>query len=282
MHNIEQNTPEWLETRKNHIGASDAPIIMLSSPWKTPYQLWEEKIGIRENNVNAAMLRGHELEPLAREAYNLLTGNDVSPKVVFRADKPYMMASLDGLSKDAQTVVEIKCPGATDHQLAASGIVPEKYYAQLQHQLAVTNLKQLDYFSFSEKSSHIVKVLRDDEFIEKLMKKEEEFYKCMQTMSPPPLTGRDYMETYDTEYAEAAREWLEMARILKAFKEKEQIARERLIELSNNQNTRGFGVKCQKVVRKGTVDYTKIPELQKIDIEIYRKETIISWRISEC
>ena len=40
--NIEltQNTPEWLEFRRKKIGASDAPIILEVSTWKTPYQLW--------------------------------------------------------------------------------------------------------------------------------------------------------------------------------------------------------------------------------------------------
>jgi predicted phage-related endonuclease len=43
---MQQQTPEWLEFRKNKIGASDAPIIMETSPWKTPYQLWLEKLSL--------------------------------------------------------------------------------------------------------------------------------------------------------------------------------------------------------------------------------------------
>jgi len=31
--------------RKGFIGGSDAPIILGLSPWKSPYQLWLEKIG---------------------------------------------------------------------------------------------------------------------------------------------------------------------------------------------------------------------------------------------
>ncbi len=38
-----QNTPEWHAFRRKRIGASDAPVIMGISPWKTPYQLWIEK-----------------------------------------------------------------------------------------------------------------------------------------------------------------------------------------------------------------------------------------------
>ena len=42
-----QGTSEWLENRKNHIGASDAPVVMGVSPWDTPYKLWENKLGRR-------------------------------------------------------------------------------------------------------------------------------------------------------------------------------------------------------------------------------------------
>ena len=40
---IEQQSPEWFEWRKTGITASDMPIIMGVSPYKTPWQLWAEK-----------------------------------------------------------------------------------------------------------------------------------------------------------------------------------------------------------------------------------------------
>lgn len=43
--NLLQNTQEWEKFRLQKIGASDAPIIMGVSPWKTPFQLWLEKTG---------------------------------------------------------------------------------------------------------------------------------------------------------------------------------------------------------------------------------------------
>ena len=42
---MEQKSEEWLDWRKKGIGSSDAPIIMGVSPWKTPFELWEEKTG---------------------------------------------------------------------------------------------------------------------------------------------------------------------------------------------------------------------------------------------
>ena len=37
---------EWLEARKDGLGASDAAALLGLSPWKTNVQLWEEKCGL--------------------------------------------------------------------------------------------------------------------------------------------------------------------------------------------------------------------------------------------
>ena len=66
---LEQNTEEGFEFRKTKIGSSDAPIIMGESPWKTPQQLWEEKMGLKESSYeNAAIQRGKQLEAQARKS----------------------------------------------------------------------------------------------------------------------------------------------------------------------------------------------------------------------
>lgn len=65
---MKQNTKEWLEWRSQGIGASDAPIIMGASPWKTPYKLWLEKTtGQSDFQGNEATERGHALEDSARQ-----------------------------------------------------------------------------------------------------------------------------------------------------------------------------------------------------------------------
>ena len=131
-----QGTPEWLENRKNFIGASDAPIIMGESPWCTPLGLWEQKVGITPPpKENYAMRRGSAMESSAREAFNDKIGMLTLPQVVYHPKYDFMMASLDGLSVDETIAVEIKCPGVKAHALAIEGKVPIYYKAQLQHQM---------------------------------------------------------------------------------------------------------------------------------------------------
>jgi len=175
--NFEQSTEAWLFWRREGIGASDAPVIMGHSPWQKESELLLLKTGRKtEPSANFAMQRGKRLEPLARLAYVNHTGIGVEPMCVQSLTHAWMRASLDGLSPDGDHVVEIKCPGAKDHQLADSGFVPDKYYAQLQHILAVTGLGEISYWSFRFDHTVLLKVKRDDGFIDTLIAKEAAFW----------------------------------------------------------------------------------------------------------
>ena len=56
---------EWLEARKDGLGASDAAALLGLSPWKTNVQLWEEKCGlvIPEDIGDKPYVRYHEPQP---------------------------------------------------------------------------------------------------------------------------------------------------------------------------------------------------------------------------
>jgi putative phage-type endonuclease len=278
---IQQNTQEWMDLRKNHIGASDAPIIMGQSPWKTSFALWEEKLGLRPSpKMNAAMMRGHKLEPIARQAYNDYTGNAAEAEVVFHPERKWMMASLDGISLDRSIIVEIKCPGKKDHDEAKAGRIPDKYYAQLQHQLATISLNLLHYFSYKDGEFHLIEVERDEEFIQKLYSEERDFWNKLQNFEPPTLEKRDFIQKEDENWITLAQQWVNANQELNDLKEKEKQYRQMLIDSCCNQNCHGGGVKVQKVIRKGSVDYKSVPELEGINLEKYRKANVETWRLS--
>jgi len=277
------NYTEFVKARKHYLGASDAPIIMGVSPWRTPYQLWEDKLGLAEDQKdNYAMKRGRELEPLARDAYTMYTGNIVEPKQVFHPKIKYMMANLDGITDDHSVAVEIKCPGEEDHKLAKEGLVPEKYIPQLQHQLAVIGINQLHYFSYRDGDIALVEVGRDEGYIKNLCLEERKFWTCVENLTPPTLTDKDFEERTDSAWATASADWAKVQAELEELKEREKQYREALIHLANNHNVKGNGVKLQRIVRKGTVDYKAIPALKEVDLEQYRKEPVESWRLSSC
>jgi putative phage-type endonuclease len=278
---FQQNTPEWIEWRKNKIGSSDASIILNVSPWTSPMQLWERKLDIApEQKESLAMSRGKALEHEARCEFIQLKNMSFAPEIVQHAQHDFLIASLDGLSVCEKYAVEIKCSGREDHLLALQGIVPKKYVPQLQHQLAVTGLDMIYYYSYDGVNNACIEVQRDQEYIDKLIQEELKFYTYMVTCTPPELSACDYNIRTDDKWQVYARDWIEAHEKLKWWQDHEKAMRQDLIEASQSQNSKGCGVKVQKIMRSGAIDYSKIKELEGIDLDQYRKPETESWRIT--
>lgn len=278
---LKQNTPEWLEARRNKLGASDAPIIMGISPWKTPYQLWEEKLGLgKDIPMNSYMQRGLYMEESARQCFERQTGLIVFPQVLYHDKYEWMMASLDGIDFSHKNIVEIKCPGNVDHGKALEGKVPDKYFPQLQHQMEVAGLDEAWYFSFDGIDGKAIKVYRDDKYAANMIKKEEIFWECVQNLEAPKFTERDFIEKNDELWIAACEEWKKCHNQLESLKDREEELRDTIIALSGRSNAKGGGVRLSRVVRKGSVDYKSIPELREVDLDKYRKSPIESWRLT--
>ena len=274
---MEQGTPEWLDFRKSRVGSSDAPIVMKQSPWKTPYQLWQEKLGLVESDSpNYAMERGTAMEPIARAALEEELGMPLKPITKLSIERSWMMASLDAFNEESGVVGEIKCPGNDDHEIAMSGQVPEKYYAQLQHQLVVCGVECMYYFSFIGTRNALLKVYRDDKYISKLLEEEEKFFECMSSFEAPELISRDYVCRTDAKWSKLAERLL----VIKELQKEEEEIKKELIKLAEGKNSMGGGVKLSKCLRKGAVDYKKIPQLEGMDLEPFRKKSSEFWRIS--
>lgn len=270
-----QGTDEWLALRKTKITATDASVIMGSSPWKTKIQLYEEKIS-QENNtfMNERMQRGLDLEPIARDLFTIQTGIEVNPIVVI---KDWTMASLDGISACGKYIVEIKCPGEKDHAIALSGKIPDHYYPQLQHQMYVANVQFAYYFSFDGTDGVYLQLVRDPNYIEKLIHEEKKFYDCLINKTPPE---GNYKERNDPLWEQCSIQWKSLVQQIKSLEKKEEEIRKQLIFLSGESNTKGAGISLCQIQKKGNVDYSKIPELKNIDLDQYRKSESTYWKIS--
>lgn len=276
---LAQNTPEWLEFRRDKIGASDAPIILGVSPFKTPYQLYLDKIERREQSQNAAMKRGHDMEEEARKyfctVYEMihLEKINVVPYVVQSDTYEWMIASLDGLDIEKNILVEIKCPGQKDHDIAISGKIPEHYIPQLQHQLYVTGIDKMFYLSYRTGDTYpmLLEYRPDGTVLEKLIREEAKFYNCVLTKTPPETEDEDCEEISDLDTLALAIQYSRVKEELEALSSEELALKTKLIELSNGKNCRMGRVKISQCSRKGLVDYSKIEQLSGVDLEQYRK-----------
>lgn len=176
---LEQGTQQWLNWRHSGIGASDASTIMGENRFKSPDELLYEKKHKIDAKPNEKMRKGTALEPRARSLYQEHTKKTVKPTCIQSNSHSWLIASLDGISSDFRSLVEIKC-GESAYRQAARGVVPDYYFGQLQHQLMVTGLKSLDYWSYwPGKRGILIEVKRDNAYIKRLFIQEDKFRQSM-------------------------------------------------------------------------------------------------------
>lgn len=117
------------------------------------------------------MMRGNELEPEAREAYQEFTFNYVEQVTFIKCDG--YGYSPDGLIGD-DGLLEIKCPNQTTHtKYLFENRLPVEYVQQVQGGLFASRRQWCDFVSYhpnfqEDKRLFIKRVYRDEELIKKL------------------------------------------------------------------------------------------------------------------
>ncbi len=183
MIDIQQGTAAWHDWRDKGLGASDAPTIMGENPWKSAAKLLEEKLRKFRVTPTKAMSRGTALEPEARKQYEQTTGTSVFPACLQSTKFDWLLASVDGLTDDGSSVVEIKCGYRAHKHAASTGQVPKYYVGQLQHIMAVTGLAELDFWCYLPGQPEVhLRVARDDQYIERLLEVEQRFWKKLRKL----------------------------------------------------------------------------------------------------
>lgn len=242
-----QGTEEWHKHRLLYRNASEAAAVMGVSPWVSPYQLWEIKTGRRVQEVNYAMQRGTELEPKAREAYELATGYIMEPAVVTSGE---YSASLDGISLPGNLILEVKCPvkgqSSETWKEAESGQVQRHYYWQVQHQLMVTKADKAHFFVFDGRDGIMVDVLPNPEDMKLLQAAWDDFMVFVTTENPPPLTPMDTVIREDAAWRSAAENYIARKEQAEAVAKAVEDAKAELVALAQHNSERGYGVSVCK------------------------------------
>lgn len=286
---MKQNTPEWRAAKQRKIGGTAARVIMGVDPWQTPYQLWEQLTGRAEPPpINPAMRRGMEREGAARTAFEEHSGHIVQPAFASNPKYPWAIASLDGRTFDGEGLVEIKAPGKDAHEETLRSGVPEHYFVQVQHYLAVTEALWCDYVSYCPEHETPLTVLRvraDSAYHAILMAKEAEWYERHLVRDEPPAKGdRDVIIRTDATWLEAARLYREAEAGSVEWGEKLNAARELLLSLRDGAaKVAGGGVSVTTFDVKGSLNWSalvKAATQQGIDVEAFRQPGRTQTRVS--
>lgn len=192
---------QWLEERRKGIGGSDAAGVLGLSPWTTPLQVYEAKLGIGTPVEETWPMKwGTWLEPHLRQAYADATGNAVLAHsgVLRHPRHDWMLATLDGMTEHGR-VVEFKTsrsdrgwgePGSAD--------IPEHYLVQVQHYLCVTGAPVADVvLGLYGQPPRIYEVEADRELQELILDREAAFWDRVQRQDPPdPINLADTLRRF--------------------------------------------------------------------------------------
>ena len=202
------NHEEWKELRSHYIGGSDAAAVVGLNSFSSPYALWAEKTGkIPGFEGNLATEVGTYLEEFVAQKFAQETGKKVRKCNLsfFNSDYPWAIANIDREIVGEDAGLEIKTTSELNLKRFKGGEYPAHYYCQCVHYMAITG-KQRWYLAvlIGNRDFRWFTIERDEAEIVALMAAEEEFWKCVETNTPPAVDGTEATtEAISTIYADS-------------------------------------------------------------------------------
>lgn len=187
---------KWLKTRDLGIGGSDAAVIMGMNTYKSPYQLWLEKTGQAEApdlSDNQYVYWGTKNEANIADWFQEETGKKVKRLGTLQSrEYPFMLANVDRTVVGENAGLEIKTAGVRQYRKWKDDEIPDAYYCQCLHYMAVTGA---DYWYIAVllggNEAKWKRIERNEEDIQHLIMAETDFWKLVETKTPPPVDGSD-------------------------------------------------------------------------------------------
>jgi putative phage-type endonuclease len=224
-----QGVPEddWLEWRRQGIGASDVAGVLGLSPWASPYSVWSDKTyGTGDDRDTLAMSFGRRAEPMIAPWFTEQTGLYVSGHQTRceHPHKPWQRCTIDGRVHetgpsggdyygtelkwgDAIGVYEAKTTNDTPKQWETEGI-PVHYQCQAQWTMHVTATDHcwfaVLHLAFGRPDLKVYQLDRDQQDIDLITSTVERFWLDHVLTGTPPDTDTHPATTYATKHLPAS------------------------------------------------------------------------------
>ena len=198
---------EWRELRSHYIGGSDAAAVVGLNAYTSPYSLWAEKTGrVPGFAGNLATEVGAYLEEFVAQKFAQETGKKVRKhnQSFLNSLYPFAIANIDREIVGEDAGLEIKTTDSLNLKKFSGGKYPANYYVQCVHYMAITG-KQRWYLAvlIGNKEFKWFTIERDEAEIAALMTAEADFWKLVETDTPPAVDGTAATtEAIKTIYAE--------------------------------------------------------------------------------
>ncbi len=146
--------PGWLKLRDQiasegdgRLGGSELGAAVGDNPYKSPYALWCEKVGLYEPDDisdKESIKQGVMFEPAVADRFEVESGLHVEevPYIITNTDAPHLLATPDRLVCDGESGLECKTAKEVVMKKFTTGEFPMQYFDQCACYLKVTERKR--------------------------------------------------------------------------------------------------------------------------------------------
>ena len=259
------NEDDWHELRAKRIGGSDVGAILGVNPYKSIVDVYVDKTEGSDFKGNNATYWGHVLEGTVLKEFSNRHKELIVYEVPYSVVNDFLIANLDGALKDKETgdygVLEIKTTSLWNKKDWEDDVIPQYYYAQVQHYLMLTGYK-FAYIAvlIGGQQYKEFKIERSEEDINLIRNKATEFYQENLLKKIPPMPdGSDAYMNYLKQKAleienneviefadleEKAAKIKELSKEINSLKKEQDLLKEEImLELINNGTQKGVAGK---------------------------------------
>lgn len=275
---LEQGSTEWLEFRKNGIGASEiASVAGIKGAFQKRLETLAEKLGSRRELSDferRIFSDGHAWEIAVRDAINQ-EGFNFRPAVVVSDYNDRFFASLDGLDAAREMILEIKSVTTETKFNQYRQEIPSHYMAQVQWQLYCTKYP-LAVIAFVHDGAVVRHEIKPDLVLQGILVQEAEKFLAeldaikvgtmpspVQTIRSPEIVRLEKLKHLEQDMK------IQMAMITEEMK----ALAEKLLDDHKATKIEGDSIVVTWQERDGGYDYKRACEDAGLDITGYKKKS---------
>ncbi|MGY6275314.1 YqaJ viral recombinase family nuclease [Methylomonas sp. MgM2] len=300
---VSQRSTPWRQWRLQGVSASEAAVIMNRSPYKTPWRLWAEKIGLvleASLDNNPLIRAGIRQEPEALQRFEDKHALMLLPLCGESEQFPLMRASFDGLSETNEPV-EIKCPHETtflDVLLnREASAAYQLYWCQVQQQLLVADAEFGFLFFYHQGQDVEFEIQRDETFLTELVETAMDFWSAVKSKKEP---NKDPERDLYLPKGHAEQQWQQLAATyrqraltildiksqLNQLEDEQSRIEDTLVTLMGDSvAAEHSGLRISRFQSQGAIDYKAAlqalqPDVQASALEVYRKPSATRVRVT--
>lgn len=278
------NEDDWHELRAKRIGGSDVGAILGVNPYKSIVDVYVDKTEGSNFEGNEATFWGHMHESTIMKVFAQKHREFNVYQVPYSVVDNFLIANLDAVLKDKNTgehgVLEIKTTNAFNYKDWEGDVIPQYYYAQVQHYLMLTGYK-FAYIAvlIGGQQYKEFKIERSEEDINLIRNKAIEFYQenLLKKIPPMPDGSDAYMKHLKKkaleiesdevkelpEFEEIAIRIKELARQKKLIEDEDKLLREKILHKMIEEKT----LKAVAGKYKFNISERKTPDIEKMTKE---------------